>query len=739
MFVSVIPTHNRATMLAEARCGQIGETRVANRIWIDVEDLFMHASAGMRPSGIQRLAIELCRALVALPQHRGYLFFVRHDTRRKSLVAVPWTEVEAVFHAMSNGSGILNSPASLLKRMWRKIFRCLPMPLKILAAALARRYRQLSQHAMTDHFADAKPGDVVVSFGAPWVTRDYFSYIERAVHEKQLRFAVLIHDIIPVRRPEWCEFRTATVHRAWLDRGLLLADTIFTNSAATADDVARYASDRGLGLHAVPIPIPIGTGFQKSANKPRSATSASSRLPPADTYALIVSTIEPRKNHALLFAVWRRLLEDMTAAEVPTLVFAGRAGWLASDLMQQLRNSDFLDGKIVHIDNPTDEEIEALYDGCRFTLFPSFYEGWGLPVTESHAFGRPCIASKTTSLPEAGGALARYIDPENITDAYRVIRETIEDRVGLRAWRDRVRREFKRVEWSESARAVLQALGLPRSEVLPTERWLDETTCSVDITATPDQLAGMLSRIKAAWESFGETDAHYSVLTEEIYRSRSFPESREKFYASGVAEVRRALAFLLRNRIELSAVRHVVDYGCGVGRLTIPFAKQFPFVTGVDVSGRHLDHAKRNAEDQGVKNVDFVKLTELGQLHAVKGVDFIFSRIVLQHNPPPVIAFTLRALLGGLNAGGCALFQVPTFIRGFSFSAAEYLSKPSAQMEMNAIPQCYIYEICRASGCDVLEVREDSATGSASMISHTFLVQKRVCQQRKTVVPLTGT
>jgi glycosyltransferase involved in cell wall biosynthesis len=95
-------------------------------------------------------------------------------------------------------------------------------------------------------------------------------------------------------------------------------------------------------------------------------------------------------------------------------------------------------------------------------LFPSFYEGWGLPITESHAFGRPCIISKTTSLPEAGGSLARYIDPDNTTDAYRVIRETIQDQAGLREWRDRVRREFRPVEWSQSARAVLKALDVTK-------------------------------------------------------------------------------------------------------------------------------------------------------------------------------------------------------------------------------------------------------------------------------------
>lgn len=92
----------------------------------------------------------------------------------------------------------------------------------------------------------------------------------------------------------------------------------------------------------------------------------------------------------------------MPADAVPTLVFAGRVGWLVSDLMQQLENTQWLDGKIRFIQNPTDAELQRLYADCSFSVFPSFCEGWGLPVTESLAMGRPCVASNTTSIPEAG-------------------------------------------------------------------------------------------------------------------------------------------------------------------------------------------------------------------------------------------------------------------------------------------------------------------------------------------------
>jgi glycosyltransferase involved in cell wall biosynthesis len=115
----------------------------------------------------------------------------------------------------------------------------------------------------------------------------------------------------------------------------------------------------------------------------------------------------------------------------------------------------------VLIENPTDAEVSALYQGCLFTLFPSFYEGWGLPVTESLAFGRPCLISDRTSLPEAGGNLARSFDPDNLNDAYDVIRGVIEDRAELARWETQIRREFKPVPWSATVEALLTGLGHP--------------------------------------------------------------------------------------------------------------------------------------------------------------------------------------------------------------------------------------------------------------------------------------
>jgi glycosyltransferase involved in cell wall biosynthesis len=175
---------------------------------------------------------------------------------------------------------------------------------------------------------------------------------------------------------------------------------------------------------------------------------------------MFVSTVEARKNHLLLFRVWRRLVEDMSPASVPTLVFVGRVGWLVQDLIQQLDNTAYLDNKICLIQDASDAELVSLYRGCLFTVFPSLYEGWGLPVTESLSFGKPCIVARGSSLPEAGGVLARYFDPESVSDAYAVIRAVIEDPEGLCIWQADVVRSFAPVSWSAAVDVILQRIGL---------------------------------------------------------------------------------------------------------------------------------------------------------------------------------------------------------------------------------------------------------------------------------------
>jgi glycosyltransferase involved in cell wall biosynthesis len=488
---------------------------VAAKLWIDVEDLFEYARSSPRPSGIQRLAFEIYKVLQVRSDASEFVRFVRHDSPRDTFRVVQWAEVKALFADLAEtvpelaqtvlpGAILPHAPA---RQLVRKLVHRLPPSLRAhvidvmltqstafhawwgLVDALARGVllrlaapfrliwapakkssalaKPAEMHApeCRDAFGEASSaGDILLVLGSPWSHPDY-ARLMRAQRLRGLKFVLLVYDLIPLLRPEWFDRGLVRIFRSWFDSIFPLCDHVFAISQATAQDVELYARERGIALSAPVTAVPIGTSFG-AANVPVPAPRTW-RLPEPGSYTLIVSTIEPRKNHQLLFRVWRRMLEELPRESVPTLVFAGRIGWLSDDLMQQIANTNNLDGKLVWVENPTDAELVALYEGCLFSLFPSFYEGWGLPVTESLALGKPCLTSNRSSLPEAGGNLARRFDPDDLNDAYRAIREAIDDRPGLARWEAQIRREFKPISWTATADAILTALNHPMAPGKP--------------------------------------------------------------------------------------------------------------------------------------------------------------------------------------------------------------------------------------------------------------------------------
>lgn len=467
----------------------------APTIWIDVEDLFQYAHANRRPSGIQRLAFEIWQALQTQHGHTGLVRFLRHDPARNSFRDVAWSTVAAAYDELSQSppdqeslvpsAALANPPARQFARRilyrfpvatreaardaliaQRRAVRAWGRLLPLLVKVSARTSRPIDhgdvrsdpdQHS-APFATHAAPGDVLLALGGFWWHPDYASLIRTHCQRYGLRFAVMIYDLVPLRHPEWCEHGLIRLFRAWFESVLPLAEHVFAISRATAADVEAYAREHRLTLAMPVLPIPIGTGFSVA---PKATAAMRRQLPAPGTYTLIVGTIEARKNHMLAFRVWQRLLQELPADRVPALVFAGRIGWLVQDLMQQIANTDHLLGRLIVIQSPTDAELDALYQGCLFTLCPSYFEGWGLPVTESLSYGKPCLIADRTSLPEAGGALARCFDPDDLHDAYRAIRTVVEDPADLAQWQMQVQRDFRPVQWSASVEALLRGLVHP--------------------------------------------------------------------------------------------------------------------------------------------------------------------------------------------------------------------------------------------------------------------------------------
>ena len=197
----------------------------------------------------------------------------------------------------------------------------------------------------------------------------------------------------------------------------------------------------------------MGSGFR---HPPTAGEQAMVSLPPR--YVLFVSTIELRKNHRLLVRVWQRLLERHGADLVPNLIFAGKIGWLVDDLLAELEASEYLNGKIIILRSLSDAELQQAYRSCLFTVFPSLSEGWGLPIAESLAHGKFCVASNHTSIPEAGGNLIDYFDPLNEDDALAKIERPLIDPGYLTAREAQLRAEYRPRTWEDCVHALIGAL-----------------------------------------------------------------------------------------------------------------------------------------------------------------------------------------------------------------------------------------------------------------------------------------
>lgn len=247
---------------------------------------------------------------------------------------------------------------------------------------------------------------------------------------------------------------------------------------------------------------------------------------------------------------------------------------------------------------------------------------------------------------------------------------------------------------------------------------------SVDASVSDEQLANMFDHVAGTWSSLGASEPYWSVISQDQFRTSERP-SRDEFYSLGESNRHELVATLQRNGFELTGDQVCLELGCGVGRATWLIAEEFATVHAVDVSAPHLALAREWCEQRNVTNVGFVQLVAIEDLTELPMVDVVYSMIVLQHNPPPVMAALLSSVLGCLNPGGVAVVQIPTYDHRYRFDADRYPASSGEGIEMHVLPQHAVFSTVADADCRVLEVFEDSWTGLApKTVSNTFVIQR---------------
>ena len=313
------------------------------------------------------------------------------------------------------------------------------------------------------HLAVAPPlefldGECLVNLGTSWWIHNYYLMLRNAKAAHGIRVVVFVHDLIPVYAAEHVVRGVQEDYVGWLIGAFQHVDHFIANSRSTARDLVRAGQRLGYPIREEDVTVAtLDADFRRPLDKPVDRASLARWNLTDKPYALFVSTIESRKNHVLALDAWAALLAAEDDLPIPQLVLVGRRGWLFDEVFDRLGANARLAQRVTMIERVSDEDLALLYRQSLFTLYPSHYEGWGLPVTEALSYGKLPIVANNSSLPEAGGEFALMFDSNSVPALVGALRKVIGDP----AWRAQreadIARYFRPRPWAAVAQQIIGA------------------------------------------------------------------------------------------------------------------------------------------------------------------------------------------------------------------------------------------------------------------------------------------
>lgn len=293
--------------------------------------------------------------------------------------------------------------------------------------------------------------DIYISVGMDWDHKKKIQKIFRIKKKFNFRVVLMCYDIIPVKYPNYFPAGFTEKFLDNLSDKVDCADKIIAISKKSEEDLKEYIVSQKKQLPSLDSFV-LGSeiDFFEKRTPPMSAGFLNTA-----SFILYVSTIEGRKNHQLLYNIWVKMTETMPYDRIPFLIFAGKKGWLVDDLLYTISTDLRVNKKIKVINGLNDCELSWLYDNCLFTVFPSFYEGWGLPVMESIAHGKLCLCSMGGALMEVAPGFVEYLDSFDTPAWLKKILFYLDNPDKIAEFEKKIISFDKRLSWSESGRMFL--------------------------------------------------------------------------------------------------------------------------------------------------------------------------------------------------------------------------------------------------------------------------------------------
>ncbi|MBI4558085.1 MAG: glycosyltransferase family 4 protein [Candidatus Hydrogenedentes bacterium] len=251
-----------------------------------------------------------------------------------------------------------------------------------------------------------------------------------------------VHDLSFLRDPSWFAFSRTTYYRRAVARSVKLATHIIADSESTATDLQDLLRIPAKKISVVPLGV--GERFQPSSDECVATIREKYKLP--DRFFLYMGTLEPRKNLVRLIQAWSRVAHDLPY----DLVLAGRNGWKTEPIFSEAAQSTHRP-RIRFLGFVPEDDRPVMMSAAHAFVWPSLWEGFGLPPLEAMACGVPVLTSKVSSLPEVVGDGAILVDPANVEQIAHALVVIATDEALRASLREKGRARAAQFTWKKTA------------------------------------------------------------------------------------------------------------------------------------------------------------------------------------------------------------------------------------------------------------------------------------------------
>lgn len=302
-------------------------------------------------------------------------------------------------------------------------------------------------------YTEIPTGSVFFDIDSVWNSRLKRSHLFPILKQRGVKIVTQLYDLIPITHPQFSHENTAINFMIYVGANLKYADLIISNAQATVNALNDLTDKMGMERKKT-IVVPLGCDF-KSSGKASSEDDVDPEVTKIANgkYILMVGTIEPRKNHSLVIDA----LEKGLAEKGIKAIFAGRIGWNVDALEKRMREHELFGKSLFFVEKPNDATVDYLYKHAFAVAFPTFNEGFGLPVIEAFERGTPVIASDIAVVHEVAGDFADYFDPNDSADLVKCVEKLVSDPAEYEKKKAHLK-DFVPYTWDESAVDMLNAV-----------------------------------------------------------------------------------------------------------------------------------------------------------------------------------------------------------------------------------------------------------------------------------------